>query len=370
MSITRIGYLDKSFNTEMLRILRSSPITTNKITLCFDRQPDIFLLAEIKYEHFSYLGFFINDKLSGFVLNGYHKALVNGNPETVFHFTDYYIEPEARGKSFNFMISEYLFKETYQNAKLGYAIIMEGNKEALSLIGRRHPKYPHVPWTRIINKLEVKTIMITWPLKLSALYKIRHAEKKDIPVIVSLLNSEQSGRLFGGLFSESTFEGYITNRTGLAINDYYLAEDKQGSICGVCAAWDCTSFKQNRVLNYGSGFLTAKLFFNFLSLIFGFSALPGKGEAFRDINVTDYAVRNRDPQIMNALLRAIYIDYRKSGYQSIIWGSNAGDSLLTATRGFFSQSVISNIVLLGTQPDLIEENVVQNNLPYIDVACL
>jgi hypothetical protein len=370
MNLNRIGYLDKSYNTEMLRILRSAPITTDNITLCFDRQPDIFLLPEIKYEQFSYLGFFINDKLSGFVLNGYHKALVNGEPESVFHFTDYYIIPEARGKRFNFMISEYLFKETYHNAKLGYAIIMEGNKEALSLIGRRHPKYPDVPWTRIINKLEVKTIMITWPLKLSALHKIRHAEKKDIPVIVSLLNDEHKDRLFGLVYSESTFENYITNRPGMTIDNYYLAEDMHGNVCGVCAAWDCTSFKQNRVLNYGARFLPALIAYKCLSLLFGFSSLPGKGDYFRDINITDYAVKNRDPDIMKALLRAIYAFCRKAGYQSIIWGSTAGDPLLKASKGFFSQSVISNIVLLSRKPELIEDNVIKNHLPYIDVACL
>lgn len=354
----------------MLGILRSAPITTDNITLCFDRQPNIFLLPEIKYKQYYYLGFFVNDKLSGFVLNGYHKALVNGVPETVFHYTDYYIVPEARGKWFNYKISEYLFKETYHNAKVGYAIIMEGNKEALSLIGRRHPKFPYMPWTRIINKLEVKTIMITWPLKLSALYKIRHAEKKDIPVIVSLLNDEHKDRLFGLIFSESTFESYITNRPGMTISNYYLAEDRHGNVCGVCAAWDCTSFKQNRVLNYGARFMPARLAYKFLSLLFGFSPLPEKGDFFNDINITDYAVKNRDPGIMKALLRAIYADCRKAGYQSIIWGSNAGDPLLKASKGFFSQSVISNIVLLSTQPELIEGDVIKNHLPYIDVACL
>jgi hypothetical protein len=370
MSLYRIDYIDKSYNTEMLSILRSAPITTNNITICFDRQPDIFLLPEIKYEHYDYLGFFVNDKISGFVLNGYHKAFVNGKPETVFHSTDYYIIPEARSKGFSYKICEYLFKEPYHNSRVGYAIIMEGNKEALSLIGRRHPKYPYVPWSRIINKLEVKTIMITWAIKLSKHYNIRHAGKKDIAFIVSLLNEEHRDRLFGMVYSESTFENYISNRPGMSIENYYLAEDKNGKVCGVCASWDCTSFKQNRVLNYGVRFLPARIALKFLSTVFGFSSLPEKGGIFKDINITDYAIKDRDPEIMEALLRAIYIDCRKKGYQSIIWGSTVGDPLLNASKAFFSQSVISNIVLLCTQPDLIKDEVIKNHLPYIDVACL
>jgi hypothetical protein len=370
MSHIRIGFLDKSHNTGMLGILRSAPITTDNITLCFDRQPDIFILPEIKYERFYYLGFFVDNILSGFVLNGYYKALVNGEPETVFHATDYYVLPEARGKGFSFKISDYLLRETYNNAKLGYLIIMEGNKKAMSLIGRRHPRFPYMPWTRVINKLDVRTIMITWPMKPGTGYSVRHAEKNDIPVIVSLLNDEHKERLFGLIYSESTFESYISKHHGLTIENYYLAEDSNGGICGVCAAWDCTSFKQNRVLNYGPRFLPAKIVYNFLSAIFGFSPLPRKGDFFRDINITDYAVKNRNPQIMKALLRSIYTDCRKAGYQSIIWGSSFGDPLLKAVNGFFTQSVISNIVLLSTQPQLIEDNVIKNHLPYIDVACL
>jgi hypothetical protein len=370
MNRCRIDFLDRSHNSEILSILRLSPITTDNITLCFDRQPDFFLLPEIKYFRYDCLGFFVDEKLSGFVLKGYHNALVNGKPEIVFHFTDYYILPGARGKWFNYEISKYLFDRRFNNSGIGYAIIMEGNKEALSLVGRRHPRFPDVPWTRIINKLEVKTIMITWPLKLSTHYSIRHAEKKDIPSIVSLLNEEHKDRLFGLTFSESSFENHLSDRPGIALGNYYLAEDKNANVCGVCAAWDCTSFKQNRVLNYGIRFLPALLTYKFLSLLFGFSPLPEKGDIFRDINITDYAVKNRDPQIMKALLRAIYSDCRKSGYQSIIWGCTAGDPLLKACNGFFSQSVISNIVLMSTQPELIEDNSVEKRLPYIDVACL
>jgi hypothetical protein len=370
MSNIRIGFLDRSNNAAMLEILKSAPITTDNITLCFDRQPDIFLLPEIKYEKYYYLGYFVNETLSGIILNGYYKALVNGEPQTVFHASDYYILPEARGKGFSFRISDYLFKETYNNAKLGYLIIMDGNEKALSLIGRRHPRFPNMPWTRKINKLEVRTIMITWPLRLNRQYKIRNAEKKDIPEIVSLLNEEHRDRLFGLIYSVSTFESYVTSRTGMTLENYYVAEDNNGEICGVCGAWDCTSFKQNRVLNYGPGFLPAKIAYNVLSVIFGYSPLPAKGDFFRDINITDYAVKDRDPGIMNALLRTVYAYCRKEGYQSIIWGSIYGDPLLKATKGFFSQAVISNIVLLSTKPELIEENAIKNNLPYIDVACL
>ncbi len=365
-----LKFLDKSYNSEMLGILESAPITTDNIKLCFDRQPDIFSMAEIKYKSFSYLGFFHEDILEGFVMIGYHNAQVNGIPETVFHFTDYYIRKEGRGKGFSYNISDYLFKETYNNAKVGYGIIMDGNKEALSLLGRRHPRYPFMPWTRIINKLDVKTILLAFPVKLDNTYTIRRATIEDIPIIASLLNEEHKNRLFGNSFSESSFEQLISSRPDFSIDNYYLALDRLKRIVGVCAAWDCTSFKQNRVIKYGITFLPTRIGYWLLSKIYSLPPLPGGGQIFRDVTITDYAVKDRNPAIMESLLRAVYHDYRKLGYHSMIWGSSADDPMLRASKAFFHQDIISNIVLFSLKPELIENNVIKNKLPYIDVACL
>lgn len=365
-----IGYLDKSFNREMLEILSSAPVTTDSITLCFDRQPDIFKMAEIKYDPFRYLGFFRENILEGFALNGYHTAMINGKPETVFHFTDMYIRPEARAKGFSYRISDYFYRETFNNSRLGYGIIMEGNHEALSLIGRRHPKFPYTPWTRIINKLDVKSIVLAWPVKEDSSYEIRHARIEDIPAMVSLLNEEHKNRLFGMSYSEKTFENLILKRPGFSIDDYYLATDRFKNICGVCAAWDCNSFKQNRVIRYGKRFMAARIGHRLLEGLYGLPPLPSEGDTFRDITVTDYAVKERNINIMKALLKSIYNDYRKRGYHTLIWGSSIDDPLLKAAGGFFHESVISNIILFAMKPELIEDEAVKKYLPYIDVACL
>jgi hypothetical protein len=354
----------------MLDILRSSPITTDGLTICFDRQPDIFAMPAIKYEHCHYLGYFKEDMLMGFALNGYYTALVNKTPETVFHFTDLYVAAGSRGLGFVFKGSGHFARELYHGATLGYGIIMENNHAALSHVGRRHPRYPLHPWTRIINKLDVKTILLARPVSPCSSFPVRRATPDDIPAIVSLLNEEHKGRLFGLLYSEKTFMDYLSKRPGLAIDNYYIAQDGAGGTCGVCAAWDCTSFKQNRILKYGARFLPARIAYAGLSMLYSAPPLPREGDIFRDVTITDYAAADRNPGVMNALIRAVYVDYREAGYHSIIWGSAAEDPLLRAAKGFFSQSVISNIVLISTDRNRIEGGAVENNLPYIDVACL
>ncbi len=149
-----------------------------------------------------------------------------------------------------------------------------------------------------------------------------------------------------------------------------LPIDKAGVLCGVCAAWDCSSFKQTRVLRYGSGFLTARIAYKTLALFFNLPPLPSRGNSFKDFIITDYAVREREPKIMKALLKVIYNVYRKRGFQNMIWGSSADDPLLSASKGFFYQRLVSSIVLISTNPDMLESIAIHNHLPYIDLPCL
>jgi len=370
MSTYSIKPVDRSHNTDMLNILRSSPNSAESLTVCFDRQPDFFIMPDIRYNRYYYYGFFNLDRLMGFGAIGYHNAMVNGLPSTVFHLRDYYVDQEARGKGFGYKVTENFFKETYMQSEVGYAVIMAGNRPSLSYVGRRNAKFPYIPYSRIINQLDVRNIMLTWPVRNSRSYKIRKADNNDIPEIVALLNNEHKNRLFGNIYDVNTFKDYLGKRPGLEISDYLLAFDKVGKACGVCAAWDCSSFRQTRVLKYGKPFRKARVFYKGLALVFNLRPLPLQGECFRDAIITDYAAKDRDPEIMNALLRYTYNDLRDRGFQNMMWGSSADDSLLKASGGFFYQRVVSNIVLVSTNPEMIEAGKIRNHLPFIDIPCL
>lgn len=335
MSLYHIEPLDRSHNGAMLDILRSSPVTTKNLTVCFDRQPDIFTLAAIKYNPHYYYGFFRGESLRGFVMIGYHDAYVNASLQTVFHLKDMHVLPDARGKGFGYKNTEQLFRETYKQTVLGYGIMMVGNRESHHYVGHRNPAFPYIPWSRIINHLDVRNILLTWPVRKSGDYDIRPAGIQDIPVIVELLNREHRNRLFGNQYSEDTFQEYLAACPGLDIGDYYLAFDRKGNPAGVCAAWDCTSFRQTRVLRYGRRFLPARIAYRAMGALLHLPPLPSPEGVFKDFFITDYAVRDRDPAIMNALLRKAYMDFRKKGYQNMIWGSSADDPLLRASGGFF-----------------------------------
>jgi hypothetical protein len=370
MDLYHIEPVNRSHNTDMLNILRSAPISTENLTVIFDREPDFFRLPEIRYNPYHYYGFFRLGQLKGFCGLGYHDAMVNGSSETVFQMRDGYVSPEARGKGFGLKVAEKFFKETYNQAVVGYAIVMSGNKPSLHYVGHRNEAFPYIPYSRIINQLDVRNIILAWPVRNARDYIIRRAEIQDIPEIIALLNNEHKERLFGNLYDETTFQKYLDNRPGLAIQDYYLAIDRKGKACGVCAAWDCSSFKQTRVMRYGKKFLPARLLYKSFSLLFQLTPLPEQGECIKDFMIIDYAAGDRDPKVMNALLVFIYNMYRKRGFQNMIWGSSSDDPLLKASDSFFYQRVISNIVLISTDPARLEPGNISTHLPYIDLACL
>src|SRR5665648_140359 len=144
MSLYHIEPIDSRYNDEMLEILRSAPITTEDLTVYFDRQPDFFRLAGIKYHPHYYYGFFRLDKLKGFGMIGYHDSMVNGLPETVFHLKDFYVSADARGKGFGYKVTEQFFKETHNRSAIGYAVLMTGNRDPHSYVGHRNPAFPYI----------------------------------------------------------------------------------------------------------------------------------------------------------------------------------------------------------------------------------
>lgn len=85
MSIYHIDPLNRDHNKEILEVLWSAPNVTDNLTVCFDRQPDFFRLAEIKYNPYYYYGYFRDKDLKGFCGIGYYNAMVNSRQETVLH---------------------------------------------------------------------------------------------------------------------------------------------------------------------------------------------------------------------------------------------------------------------------------------------
>ncbi|MBI5512095.1 MAG: GNAT family N-acetyltransferase [Deltaproteobacteria bacterium] len=361
--------LDSSHGAEMLAILRSSPIETPALSLCFDRGPDIFAMSRLKYDPLRFMGLFAADRLVGFAMLGIHQGYVNGKPTRVMHLSDYYVRAEHRGRgSFNTVVRA-LAREVEADVKLGYAVVLEGNAAALRFMNRDAHRIPVAAKDRTVGTLEARSILVTFRRRRPPPIEVRKALPADVEAIVALLQREHTPRLFAPVLDVDRFRHRLQTRPGCDLGSYYVALDGN-EIVGVVAAWDTVSFKQNRVVRYGWGLQLTRVAYGALRPVFGFPRLPAPGEAFRDLHLTDCAARHRSPEILGAILERIYADCRPQGYNTLIFASAAGDPMLDATAAFRCETVRSHIVAFSLDAALLADGAIDTSLPCIDVALL
>jgi hypothetical protein len=361
--------LERQHNDAMLKILHESPIEASGLSICFDRQPDIFVMAELKYAPPIWGGFFEGDELAGFALLGNHEAYVNGRITPVMHIANCYIRPQSRGRGYLRASLPFFLSENHPDASIGYAVVMKGNRAAESQLG---DKMAGAPWhlrSKKIAELAANNIFLSLHHRSKPAYAVRTARLDDIDGIVGLLRTEHSDRLFGLVTDRDRFATGLRARPGLSIDNYYVIE-RGRKLIGVCAAWDTCAFKQNRVMRYGRWLRAVRTANNLLSFITRTPSLPAPGESFRDIVVTDWAVRERSVELMHALLEHIYNTYYGRGYHSMIFGSCADDPILMAARGFVRTKVISDIALFSLGERWLEPGKIRTKLPFIDIALL
>jgi hypothetical protein len=365
----RILPLDHRHNQAMLKILHESPIEAGGLAICFDRQPDIFAMAELKYSPLIWGGFFEGEELAGFALVGHHEAYVNGRITPVMHFANCYIRPQSRGRGYLRAALPFFLSERHADASIGYAVVMKGNRAAESKLG---DKLAEAPWhlrSKKIAGLVANSIFLSLRRRSKPAFAVRTARLDDIDAIVDLLRAEHSNRLFGLVTDRDRFAAGLRIRPGLSIDNYYVIE-QGGKLAGVCAAWDTCAFKQNRVVRYSPWLGAVRSANNLISFLAGTPSLPAPGDSFRDVVVTDWAVRERSVELMHALLEHVYNTYYAQGYHSMIFGSCADDPILGATRGFIRTKVVSDIALFSLGEGQWEPGKIQTSLPFIDIALL
>lgn len=358
----KLSQVDNTYNEELLSILAASPVNAGGLSLCFDKSPEILEISRMKYPISEHLGFFKNDALKGFGSLGYYEALIKGRKENVFTFYNFYLLPEARGNRIPYLAMKKFITSVQGIANYGISIAMKGNRSAESYIGRQLDSW--MPPTRVIDELVIKSILFALPKKNDTNYPIRNARTEDIPDIVKLLKVEHQQRDFGLVFSEESFQQELEKRR-LKIENYFVATNKSGAIKGVCLAWDCSSFRRTRVMKFSPNFYPSLLTYKTLEKFIPLAPFPKPGESFMELTLTDYAVANRDPVIMHALLSEIYRRHHNSGYHFMNWGTCGSDDLLKAAKGFWYKNINSHIIFTSMDPELYN---IKMRLPYIDIA--
>jgi len=367
-SLYSIQEINERWNEQMLSIVGNSPIEANGMKIVFDHHPDIFFIPRHRSQKLRCAGFFIKKQLCGFAMMLYKHVFVDGRPQTILYFCNLVANRSSRGRGILYRMSDFFMKDLQADIQLGHAVIMRGNMAAKRLLNRFHPRYPNMPHSKIIGEWHVKNILLTPFVHVKPKYAVRHARLDDLDAIVHLLQKEYKTRLFGPVVTKNSILDDLNAFPNFGIHNYYVAESKN-EIIGVCCAWDMAPVKKNRVIRYNRKMKRLKLLINLFAPMMRFPLLPSEGDAFRDVTILDYVTKERDPEILKALLCNIFCYYREKGYHLLIFGYPANDPISVAANSFFSREVVSEIIIFSKSKQLVEQFAV-NSLPWIDMALL
>jgi hypothetical protein len=366
--ISGIHEIDDRWNAHMLSLVRKNPIEANGLKLVFDRTPDIFLMPRLRSAKLRCAGFFIEKELVGFAMLLYKEGYVKGVPRSVLYFGNLFIASRARGRVFLYRMSDFFLKDLTGRDSFGHAVILKGNTAASRLVNRFHVRFPHMPHSRVIGEWQVRNILLPVYVRSKSPYVVRHAIPSDIDSIAAFLNKDYRHRLFGPVISKDYILNLLEHLPGFDISNYYIAEDQE-EIVGVCCAWDMSPVKKNYVLGYNRTFKWVRRLVNAVAWCSGYPGFPSEGEPFRDVTITDYGVKDRNPEILKALLLKVYREYRNKKYHLMIIGHAAQDPLRKATSCFASQSVVSEIHIFSKSKEMIDE-FDDRSYPWIDMTLL
>ncbi len=324
-------------------------------------------MPQSRYLHYDYLGFLLDGELVGIGMLGYENTYVNGRPEITYHASSLYILPKARGLGIARMSAPHFFGRTWKGSRIGYAIVMTGNKAAKKLLTVTE-RSTTLPNTSTIGQLEVRNLLCMGRVRKKPSYKVARATWDNLDEMVRFMDDEFRNRLFGPVIDPDALRDRIDRRPLFNISDYYLAWSK-GEIVGVAGAWDTSTIKHTTVLRYGPIDRLGVGFLRSLSAFHGTMAFPRAGEHFKATSLVDVAVKGNDPSIMEDLLLVIYEARRRSDHL-ISFGSFKSDPLLRSTKTFRTMRLRSDIILAVSRDKDIGMGAIDTSRPFIDIAAL
>lgn len=340
--------LPESWNERFLEISRQSPVRAGKISIHFDRSPDTFSIPKMLSYKVVPLGLFYRDELIGIAIASYQKRLIRGVITDVIYLGNMHVTQKGTGKIFLKKLGERVTRKVKNlpEVKYLYGYVMQDNRpgERIARLGELESKS--------CGSISMFTLLTLKPMSLSSKFTIRNASLADVDQIVSLLSNAYRDQFLAPVMNSELFMNNLEQRPGMDISHYYLAM-RDEKIVGACLAWDMTPIKKNRIKFSGFKMNFFHKAYNLMARFSGSVKLPEPGEPFRDVTIAEYAVLERDPEIMEALLRSVYQDYRQRGYHAVIFGCSSEDPIRQSTKPFLSREVRSGVVIAPLQDDSV-----------------
>ncbi|HEX7981306.1 MAG TPA: GNAT family N-acetyltransferase [Gemmatimonadaceae bacterium] len=332
----RVRDAEAADNAALVQLAAACPMRGD-LTMCIDREPDFFALAQLEGERWR-VGVTEHDgEITGCVAASARTSYVDGYVTPTGYVGDLKVHPTHRGGESADALTRFaadMLRTFGGNALLTLVTILEGNRA----MERRTIGPRGLPRLTRLATLEVHAIPFLWPRAASVDgIRVESARREDLDEMGELWRGVAQRRQFAPVLDAERLAAFIDAAPGLAIEDYLVARRADGRIAGFVALWDQRLLKQLRVLGYSRRLSVARTALGAVARVAGTSRLPDVGDVLPSLAALHLCVPHTAPEVLRALLLHAYAVHRRSGRLFLTLALDRRDPLHVALRGLFAQ---------------------------------
>jgi len=367
--LVRFEMAQASDEPALRRLMTEIPLG-ERLQVTFRREPDFFLASRVQ-GHFVQVGVARHTdsgEIIGCATRTIRPGFLNGEVKPVGYIGDLRLKPRYR--SGTILVRGYQhFRQLHQDgqALLYMTVIFEDNQVALSTIATGRAGLPtYHPIGRLLSPA---ICLIRRKPSFEPPVEIVQADQSLLPQIVACLNRHGARRQFAPFYTVEDFLACGGWLHQMRVEDLYLAI-KSDQVIGVMGKWDQRSFKQTVVEGY-AGRLSAIQPFLRLGAALGLSpALPGVGSSINACYASFIAVDHDDLAVGRALLRQLYNDAVRQGYDYLLIGLHERDPLVHLLDGYQRVPFIARLFCVYFEDGKAAFEQLDDRVPYIEIAML
>jgi GNAT acetyltransferase-like protein len=267
-----------------------------------------------------------NGHLVGCAAAAVRDVYVDGQPIRASYVGDLRVAPQARQSTLLPMLHRYVVDRLGEHGvDLAYGTIVEGNRAAESLRGRRGlPRYLRLGRIRVAAITGARG-------RSNGTMPVESAGAQDIRALARLLDTCARRRDFAPAWSEAMLAHALAVTPGLTL-ERILVVRRDGEIVAMLAAWDQSALHRRRVLAYRGRAAFYRRVHDLRAVLCRRPMLPSPGGVLRELHATHIAVADDDPDLFGALLREGWRRFSK-GYHVLTFGLAEGHPLMAALDG-------------------------------------
>lgn len=326
-------------NSDLCDLFAQTPMRGD-LVLATDRSPHFSALYDLqKGEHECWV-FLRDGKICGCCALIVRDGWVNGKHTKVCYLGDLRTSPRARAVSryYGQLLRSVTERHDVQHF---YTCLMASNRAAILALTRRSKERSQQPRYALLRNYDAVQIHFSLPKmrRRTRNLRIGPATPSDTPEIAKHLHQDHQRRPFGYRYDRGEFEHRLKAWPGFTLEKTYLARDPEGQLVGLATVWDAWDVKRYRVLEYRGTMRWVKRLLSLSSLMVRHPPLPREGDCFRYAYLSNLSVPAERPEVLQALLRHIYVEQFRMGYHFLMLYLEQGSPLSAGLKGFTCQRV-------------------------------